>query len=173
MALLGWLIFMIVLGLISAALSFYNKNYFVRVFDDVIGREEEDTVAVKLGRGFVYGFLFPVYLALLVWGAVILLVCLIVGAIVAGIVFVLVWITEKIIPREALGNLVQGLFTRIGVPGFPPAGEGDRVPQEVFPPKAQGPQPAAPAEPASPASDEPESPFPGGGINRTRVHTLD
>ena len=79
MALLGWLIFMIVLGLISAALSFYNKNYFVRVFDDVIGREEEDTVAVKLGRGFVYGFLFTVYLALLVWGAVILLVCLKIG----------------------------------------------------------------------------------------------
>ena len=167
------LIATIVLGLISAALAYYNKNYFVRVFDDIIGREEEDTLAVKMGRSFVYGFLFPVYFVLFLWGAILLVICLIVGAIVAGIVFVLVWITEKVIPHEGLGSLILGVFTRVGLRAFPPTPESTGVPEEISPAKPGSPSPPAPPTPDRPPSDEPNSPFPGGGINRTRVHTLD
>ncbi len=167
------LIVMIVLGLISAALTYYNRNYFVSVFDDIIGREEEDSSAVKMGRSFVYGFLFPLYFVLFVLGAVALVVCLIVGAIVAGIVFVLVWITERLIPHEGLGKLVQGLFTLLKLPGYSPTAESARLQEEVSAPATDSPQPPPIPEPVRPPSDDTESPFPGGGINRTRVHTLD
>lgn len=53
------LIGMIALGLVSAALSYYNKNFYVRVFNDILGREEEEDVAARVGRGFFYGFFFP------------------------------------------------------------------------------------------------------------------
>jgi hypothetical protein len=164
------LIGMIVIGLLSAALTCYRKNYYLRVFDDILGKEETEAAALKLGRSFVYGFLFPIYFVLVLAGLICLVVFLIVAGIIAGIVFGLVWITEKIIPNESLGRLVEAIFTKIGltVPARPPARE---LPFAAGQP---GPSPAAPTEPKAGAeADQEDNPFPGGGINRTRVHKLD
>lgn len=117
------LIGMIVLGLISAALSYYNKNYYVRVFNDILGREEDEGAAARAGRGFFYGFLFPIYFVLLLSGLAALISFLIVAGIIAAIVFVLVWVTEKILPNEWIGGLCLQLFDKIGLRGpvAPPA----------------------------------------------------
>ncbi len=114
------LIVMIILGIISAALSYYNKNYYVRIFDDILGKEEIDNVHVKIGRGFVYGFLFPIYFSLVVIGLIALVVFLIVAGVVAAIVFALVWITEKILPTQWLGGINESLLNKIGFSGPPP-----------------------------------------------------
>lgn len=111
------LIGMIVLGLISAALSYYNKNYYVRVFNDILGREEDEGAAAGVGRGFFYGFLFPIYFVLLLAGLAALISFLIVAGIIAAIIFVLVWVTEKILPNEWIGGLVIQLFEKVGIRG--------------------------------------------------------
>lgn len=108
---------MIVLGLLSAALSYYKKNYYVRALDDILGREEDDKVEVRIGRGFLYGFFFPVYFGLILFGLVALISFLIVAGIIAAIIFVIVWVTEKILPHEWFGNLIGGLFKSIGLKG--------------------------------------------------------
>lgn len=169
------LIVMIVLGLVSAALSLYNRNYFVSVVDDIVGREEEESAVARIGRSFVYGFLFPVYFVLLVTGAVALIVCLVVGGIVAGIVYGLIWVTEKIIPNESLGRLIQGLFALIKLPGFKPTPGPEQQPAGASTtlPESAWTAPSTPAGPAGPTNEDTESPFPGGGINRNRVHKLD
>ena len=100
------LIGMIVVGLLSAALTCYRKNYYLRVFDDILGKEETEAATVKLGRSLVYGFLFPIYFVLVLAGLICLIAFLIAAGIIAGIIFVLVWITEKIIPNDSLGRLV-------------------------------------------------------------------
>jgi hypothetical protein len=81
------LIGLIVLGLISATLSYYNKNYYVGVFNDILGREEDERVITRVGRGFLYGFFFPFYFSLIVFGLSALLGFLIVAGIIAAIVF--------------------------------------------------------------------------------------
>ncbi len=129
---------MIILGVLSAALSYYNRNYFIRVVDDILGREEEENTEAKLGRGFIYGFLFPVYFFLVAFGLIILVAFLIVAGILAGIAFLLVWLTEKIIPKEPVGAIVKGLFDKVGI-------KGPSLPVE---PAAS---PAVPAPAASPA----------------------
>jgi hypothetical protein len=111
------LIGMIVLGLLSAALSYYRKNYYVRAFDDIMGREEEDKTDTRIGRGFLYGFFFPVYFVLLLSGLGALISFLIVAGIIAAIIFVIVWVTEKILPHEWFGTLIRGLFDRVGIKG--------------------------------------------------------
>jgi hypothetical protein len=170
------LIAMIVLGFLSAALTAYNKNYYVRVFDDILGREEEGKVTERLGRSFVYGFLFPIYFILVVWLLIALIAFLIAAGIIAAIIFVLVWITEKIIPNIWLGSVVEAIFDKIGIrcveaepAGAPAPGTGPRL--------DSAPSPAPPSAPARPREEEsaedPENPFPGGNINRSRRHSID
>ncbi len=108
------LIGLIVLGLISATLSYYNKNYYVGVFNDILGREEDERVITRVGRGFLYGFFFPFYFSLIVFGLSALLGFLIVAGIIAAIVFVMVWVTENILPHEWFGNLILKLFQKLG-----------------------------------------------------------
>jgi hypothetical protein len=113
------LIGMIVLGLLSAVLSLYNKNYYVRVFNDILGRDEDEDVAARVGRGFFYGFFFPIFFALLLMGVLALIMFLIVAGVIAAIMFVLVWVTEKILPSEWLGRFCLDLFEKFGLK--PPA----------------------------------------------------
>jgi len=149
------LILMIVLGLLSAALTYFNKNYYVRIFDDIVGREEDDRMTVKLGRSFVYGFLFPIYFVLLLAGAVALIGFLVVGGIAAGIAFVLVWATEKIVPHEWVGGIIENLFGKLGIRGGPTKSQAADASAESIPvtpsPEAPGP------EPAKPTDDRPET----------------
>lgn len=138
------LIAMIVLGILSAILSYYNKNYYVRIFNDILGREEDERTAARVGRGFWYGFFFPWYFLLLVTGLICLIAFLIVAGIIAAIVFVVVWITEKILPDESIGGLLVNLFGKIGLKGAP------------APPEPSPETTAVPTgdEPPSPATDE-------------------
>ena len=170
------LIAMIVLGFLSAALTAYNKNYYVRVFDDILGRDEEGRPSERLGRAFVYGFLFPIYFILVVSLLIALVVFLIIAGIIAAIIFVLVWITEKIIPNTWLGNIVEAIFDKIGIrsvetepadsPAPTAASRLGRTPSAV--------PPYPPAQPREEESaEDPENPFPGGNINRSRRHSLD
>jgi hypothetical protein len=158
------LVGMIILGVLSAALSYYNKNYFVRVIDDILGREEEENLEAKLGRGFIYGFLFPVYFVLALAGLIALVAFLVVAGILAGIGFLLVWLTEKIIPKEAVGAIVKNVFDQIGIKGPKPPF------QPAVAPAAPAPGPDAPitavttptvttaAAPASESKDVPPAP---------------
>lgn len=178
------LIFMILLGLLGAALTLYKRNYFVRVFDDILGREEEERLATEVGRGFFYWFLLPFYFILLVIGLLALIAFLIIAAILAAIVFIMVWVTEKILPQSWIGGVVLSIFSKFGMSGADRAAEPvaeTRAPSPVTPPPAEPPAPAppspapasdAPAAPAAPA-DEGENPFGAEGINRTRRHSLD
>ncbi|MFH0957357.1 MAG: hypothetical protein V1897_01505 [Pseudomonadota bacterium] len=111
------LIGMIVLGLISGALSYYNKNFFVNIFNDILGREEDGDVGARVGRGFFYGFLFPLYFLLLLTGLAALISFLITAGIIAGIVFVFVWVTEKILPQKWIGEICLSLFRKVGLRG--------------------------------------------------------
>ncbi len=169
------LIVMIVLGFLSAALTAYNKNYYVRIFDDILGREEEGKLSERLGRGFVYGFLFPIYFILVVSLLIALVAFLIIAGIIAAIIFVLVWITEKIIPNMWLGNIVEAIFDKIGIrsvqvepAGAPAPATGPRLDSGSSPAR-----PSAPAQPREEAAEDSENPFPGGNINRSRRHSLD
>jgi len=170
---------MIILGILSAALSHYRRNYYLRVFDDIIGREEDDRPTVKLGRAFIYGFFFPVYFALALLGVIALIAFLVVAGIIAAIIFVFVWVTEKLLPHDWFGELVLGLLQKLGFSGVPQAANIAAVPPEPvehsFAPSPPPEPPAAPTkdEPKDEPMDDSPNPFPGGGINRTRVHTLD
>lgn len=130
------LIGVIVLGILSGLLSFYNKNYYVKIFNDILGKEEDPNTAIRVGRGFIYGVLFPVYFALLVFGLVALVCFLIVAGIIAAIIFVLVWVTEKILPNQWIGSIVLGLFEKAGVK--------EKAPVVVNPP-SPAPTPPAPS----------------------------
>jgi hypothetical protein len=160
----------IVLGLISAILSYYNKNYYVGVFNDILGKEEDERVITRVGRGFLYGFFFPVYFSLIFVGLCALLGFLVVAGIIAAIVFVMVWVTENILPHEWFGNLILKLYQKIGFgEPAPPAAPGAPHPSAT-PPSPSGPlSPDAPATGAEGSKDKPEEP----GINVTRTHKLD
>lgn len=175
------LIFLILLGLLGAALSLYKKNYFVRVFDDILGREEEEDLDTEVGRGFIYWFLLPIYFIFLVIGLIVLIAFLIVAAILAAIVFVMVWITEKILPQSWIGGVVLSVFSKVGLsravqPAQTVVESRTETPLTPPPPAAPASPPPADtsAQPAQEASqDEGENPFGGDGINRTRRHSLD
>ncbi len=130
------LIGMIALGLVSAALSYYDKNLYVRVFNDILGREEEEDLAAKVGRGFFYGFFSPVYFVLLLSGLIFLISFLIVAGIIAAIVFVIVWVTEKLLPNHWIGKICLDLFSKIGLSGPParPAASVDQPAQSAVTP---------------------------------------
>lgn len=110
---------MILLGILSGALSYYRKNYYVGVFNDILGKDEEESPAARVGRGFLYGFFFPIYFSLLLAGLAALVAFLIAAGIIAAIVFVLVWVTEKLLPHEWFGNILIGLFGKFGLKGAP------------------------------------------------------
>lgn len=142
MHIIGYLIGMVILGLLSALLSYYNKNFYVKVFNDIWGRDEEENVAAKIGRGFFYGFFFLVYFSLIVLGLICLLIFLIIAGIVAAIVFILVWITDNILPLALAGDILINIFEKFGlrrhvavppVPPTPPATEAK--PKEPETPK--------------------------------------
>jgi hypothetical protein len=132
------LIGMIILGIISALLSYYNKNYYVRLFNDILGRDEDESAAVRTGRGFYYGFFFPIYFSLVLTGIVALIAFLIVAGICAAIVFVLVWVTEKILPQPWIGNGLLNLFSKVGI---------SRPPTEPFRPAPQEEKPEGSSQP--------------------------
>ncbi|MGC8660051.1 MAG: hypothetical protein ACP5U1_13360, partial [Desulfomonilaceae bacterium] len=74
---------MIILGIISGGLSYYRKNFFVNIFDDILGREEDEDVVSRVGRGFFYGFFFPFYFLLLLAGLAALVSFIISAGIIA------------------------------------------------------------------------------------------
>ncbi len=141
-----YLIAMIILGILGAALSLYRRNYYLRVFDDILGREEDEKPETRLGRGFIYGFFFPIYFVLILGGIIALVAFLIIAGIIAAIVFVLVWISEKLLPHEWFGDIMLKLFDKIGL-------KGPAVPIEET--KTVVP---APSEPAPSATDQPTPP---------------
>ena len=164
------LIGLIVLGLISATLSYYNKNYYVGVFNDILGREEDERVITRVGRGFLYGFFFPFYFSLIVFGLSALLGFLIVAGIIAAIVFVMVWVTENILPHEWFGNLILKLFQKLGFgEPVPPAAPAAPQPATAAPSPSGPLSPDAPVTGAEGSKDKAEEP----GINVTRTHKLD
>ncbi|MBI5249424.1 MAG: hypothetical protein HY912_08010 [Desulfomonile tiedjei] len=134
------LIGMIVLGILSGLLSFYNKNYYVKIFNDILGKEDEPAAAARVGRGFMYGFLFPVYFVLLLCGLVALVIFLITAGIIAAIVFVLVWVTEKLLPNEWLGSILLGLFEKVGIRQKAPAAAPVAAPPSTPPAQTAGEQ---------------------------------
>jgi hypothetical protein len=112
-----WLLIMILLGILSGALSFYRKNYYVGVFNDILGRDEDENSGTRVGRGFLYGFFFPIYFNLLLAGIIALVAFLIVAGIIAAIVFVFVWVTEKLLPHDWFGGILISLFDKLGLKG--------------------------------------------------------
>jgi len=152
------LIAMIILGVLGAALSHYKANYYLRVVDDILGREEDEKPETRLGRGFIYGFLFPIYFVLLLSGLLALVAFLIVVGIIAAVVFVMVWVSEKILPHDWFGDIMLKLFEKTGL-------KGAVAPTEE--PKTEIPIAGAPSptpEPASaPDSPSEEPPKPQGG----------
>jgi hypothetical protein len=159
------LIVMILLGLLSAALSHYGKNYYVRVFDDILGREEDTKPETRVGRGFIYGFFFVWYFVLVLTGLGILIAFLVIAGIIAAIVFVLVWISEKILPQDWFGGLCLRLFDKIGLKGNSPRAEVVQpavVTQPVAPVDiatgGAAPSPSAPQEEKSPEAPKQDPP---------------
>ncbi|MBI5571977.1 MAG: hypothetical protein HY914_18690 [Desulfomonile tiedjei] len=152
----------VLLGLLSAALSYYGKNYYVRIFDDIIGREEDPKVESRIGRGFYYGFFFPVYFSLLLSGLVALVAFLIVAGVIAAIVFVIGWVIEKILPHEWAGNIVRSLFDSVGIKG--PRSAAPPAPATETASPLPGPTGAAPS--SSPSS----TPEEGGTTGSTESH---
>lgn len=170
------LIGMIILGVLGAALSYYRKNVYVDVFDDILGKDEPDQETVRVGRGFIYGFFFPIYFALVITCLIALVMFLIVAAILAAIGFVIVWITEKIIPSEWVGNLMVKVFSTVGMSAPTAVDEVSTFGAATGTPESPGQTP--PSEPPSGDTDNKESsdiekPNPDAGINVTRKHTLD
>jgi hypothetical protein len=131
------LVAMLALGILSGLLSFYNKNFYVRVFNDILGKEEDENTAVRVGRGFFYGFFFPIYFTLLLSGLIALIAFLITAGIIAAIIFVIVWVTEKLLPNEWIGDLLIGLFGKVGI---------------------KSPVPVVPVAPPAPVISQPEQP---------------
>jgi hypothetical protein len=140
-----YLIAMIILGILGAALSHRKANYYLRVVDDILGREEDEKRETRLGRGFIYGFLFPIYFVLLLSGIVFLVAFLIVAGIVAAIIFVMVWVSEKILPYDWFGDIMVRLFEKIGLKGDVAQAEEPKtvIPVPSEPTPTQEPPPAA------------------------------
>lgn len=139
------LIAMILLGILSGILSFYNKNYYVKIFNDILGKEDEPAAAARVGRGFIYGFFFPIYFCFLLFGLICLVVFLIIAGIIAAIVFVLVWVSEKILPHEWFGDILLNLMEKVGMKQKAPLPAPATV---SSPPAPMAPPPAAPTGPS-------------------------
>ncbi len=137
----------IFLGFLSALLSYYNKNLYVKVFNDIWGREEDENVAARVGRGFYYGLFFPIYFLLVIFGLISLIIFVIIAGIIAALIYVMVWVTEKILPHEILGNVMISIFNKLDIKG-PAKPAALPVPVE--------PVPVEPA-PMQPAPKEPDS----------------
>jgi hypothetical protein len=162
---IAYLIGMLVLGILSALLSYYGKNYYVRVFDDILGREDDEKLSARVGRGFLYGFFFPAYFFLLGLGLIALLMFLIVAGIIAAIIFVIVWITEKILPHGWFGDILEACFSKIGLSS--PLGA------KQMPTDAVSMEPIVLDEKVPPKGNDDPKPPSDAGINVTRRHTLD
>ncbi|MGC8603138.1 MAG: hypothetical protein ACP5VS_05550 [Desulfomonilaceae bacterium] len=133
------LIGMIILGLVSGVLSYYRKNFFVNIFDDILGREETTDNVIKVGRGFFYGFFFPFYFLLLLAGLAALISFIISAGIIAAIVFILVWVTEKILPQKWVGEICLSLFKKIGLKGSEsPDDPCCTIQSDIYPPTEKG-----------------------------------
>jgi hypothetical protein len=145
------LIAMIVLGILSGILSFYNKNYYVKIFNDILGKEDEQAAAARVGRGFLYGFFFPVYFVLLLFGLVALAVFLIIAGIIAAIIFVIVWVSEKLLPHEWFGGLLLSLLEKVGIKQKAPLPASAPV---SAPPAPAAPPPAAPSGPSQTGGEQ-------------------
>jgi hypothetical protein len=171
---LTWILLLIVLGLISATISYYNKNYYVGVFNDILGRDEDEKAVSRVGRGFLYGFLFPIYLTLILIGLFFLIVFLIVAGIVAAIAFVLVWVTENILPHDWFGDWLLKLYRKIGLgePAPSPIAQQSTESPAAPPPGASSSVPPATDAPA-PSTTEPKETSEEPGINVTRTHKID
>ena len=147
------------------------------MFNDILGREEDEKVLTRVGRGFLYGFFFPFYLFFICAGLISLLVFLIIAGIIAAIVFVMVWVTENILPHDWLGDVLLKVFGKIGfgeptpsaVSPQPVQSSAPSQPPATAPPSSEQPAPTAPATEAEGPKDKPEEP----GINVTRTHKLD
>jgi hypothetical protein len=148
------LIAMIILGFLGAALSHYKANYYLRVVDDILGREEDEKPETGLGRGFIYGFLFPIYFVLLLSGLLALVAFLIFVGIIAAVVFVMVWVSEKILPHEWFGDITLKLFEKIGLKGAVAATEEAKT--EI--PGASVPPTPGPASSSDSPAEEPPKP---------------
>jgi hypothetical protein len=143
MSLIVKLIGMVILGLLSSVLTHHKKNYYVRTFDDILGKEPDPSATNRLGRSFVYGFFFPVYFALFIVGLVSLIVFLIIGAICGAVAFILIYLTEKILPNLWLGGIIQSLLMKIGI--ISPAKEETGFTAPSYNWNAEGGQGKAPA----------------------------
>jgi hypothetical protein len=150
-AMIWKLIAMIALGILSGILSFYNKNYYVKIFNDILGKEEEQEAAARVGRGFVYGFFFPVYFLLLLLGLSCLVVFLIIAGIIAAIIFVIVWVSEKILPHEWFGEILLSLLEKVGIKQKAPLPAAAPV---SAPPAPLAPPPAAPTGPSQTGGEQ-------------------
>jgi hypothetical protein len=171
------LIGLIALGIISATLSYYNRNYYVGVFNDILGKEDDEKPATRVGRGFLYGFFFPLYLSLIVAGIVALIAFLIVAGIIAAIVFVLVWVTENILPREWFGDLLIKLYRKMGMAEPAPSPAPLQPADFPVPPRPPAPPASSYVPPAADTIaanvEEPKENTEELGINVTRKHKLD
>jgi len=150
-AMIKGLIAMILLGILSGVLSLYNKNYYVKIFNDILGKEDEQAAAVRVGRGFVYGFFFPIYFVLLLFGLMCLVSFLIVAGIIAAIIFVIVWVSEKILPHEWFGGILLSLLEKVGIKQKEPLPASAPV---AAPPPPLAPPPAAPTGPSQSGGEQ-------------------
>ncbi len=150
-----YLIAMIILGILGAALSHYRANHYLRVVDDILGREEDEKLETRLGRGFIYGFFFPIYFILLLSGVLVLVAFLIIVGIIAAVVFVMVWVSEKILPHDWFGDIMVRLFEKIGLRGAvaPVESAQNVVPAPTEPTALDKPEPPPPTQ-----SEEPRKP---------------
>jgi hypothetical protein len=142
------------LGVLGAALSHYKANYYLRVVDDILGREEDEKPETRLGRGFIYGFLFPIYFVLLLLGLLVLVAFLIIVGIIAAVVFVMVWVSEKILPHGWFGDIMLKLFEKIGLKGAVAPTEEAKT--EVPVPPAPTPTQEPAAAPDAPSEEPPK-----------------
>jgi hypothetical protein len=152
---LWYLIAMIILGILGAALSHYKANYYLRVVDDILGREEDEKPETRLGRGFIYGFFFPIYFVLLLSGVVVLVAFLIIVGIIAAVVFVMVWVSEKILPHDWFGDIMLKLFEKMGLKGAVTPTEEPKT--EIPVPTEPVPKQEPPAPPDTPSEEPPKS----------------
>jgi hypothetical protein len=150
-AMIKGLIAMILLGILSGILSFYNKNYYVKIFNDILGKEDEQAAATRVGRGFVYGFFFPIYFVLLLFGLMCLVSFLIAAGIIAAIIFVIVWVSEKILPHEWFGGILLSLLEKVGIKQKAPLPAAAPV---SSPPSSPAPPPAAPTGPSQTGGEQ-------------------
>jgi type IV secretory pathway VirB6-like protein len=105
----------LLLGFLSAVLSLYNKNPYVKLFNDIWGREDDEQTAARVGRGFVFGLLFPFVFVGVVFGLIALIIFIIIAGIIAALFYVAVEIINRVLPVELIGETVMGFLAKAGV----------------------------------------------------------